>query len=108
MQNYQQQRVTTTTNPPPPRPTRPARTLSLAETHALSAELVHQEPRLLPRPLPPGGLRNRVLDAITSGYWYCRDCECMCDREEGEQGQPAHCSRCMSPRIEWNSPVQAL
>ena len=68
-----------------------------------------------PRPLRPPGLVNldalalklkrEIEKALTNGFWSCQTCERMTEREEGEQGQPAHCARCGSPRIKWNPPV---
>jgi hypothetical protein len=42
--------------------------------------------------------------SVASGFWFCRDCQARCEREEGEQGQPAHCSRCRSHRIQYFPP----
>jgi hypothetical protein len=54
-------------------------------------------------------LRRRMLasliGAVDSGFWYCLDGEHICERMEGENGQPAHCSQCGSHRIEWNRPA---
>lgn len=48
---------------------------------------------------------TRVLQTLEAGFWFCHDCDGICERDEGEQGQPAHCSRCGSHRIEWNQPA---
>jgi len=73
-------------------------------------------PRPLPRrPQPPGSdngqtladqIKRNIAEVLASGFWFCKDCDCICERIEGEQGQPAHCNRCCSPRIEWNPPVE--
>jgi hypothetical protein len=42
---------------------------------------------------------------INQGFWFCADCKRICEREEGEQGQPAHCGFCNSPRISYNGPA---
>ncbi len=70
------------------------------------------------RPLPPQSqtqteladkLKRQIQSIFEQGFWFCKDCDCRCERIEGEQGQPAHCDRCGSPHIEWNPPVhQAL
>ena len=76
-------------------------------------------PRPLPRPIPPPDLENSpgLADAMKQkflqalyGYWYCTDCDAVCERVEGEQGQPAHCAACGSHHIFFNPPVvsQAL
>jgi len=72
-------------------------------------------------PLPPPRPRLQTTDQLAhqiqrsvetvlmAGFWFCHNCDCICERIEGEQGQPAHCHRCHSPRIEWNPPIdQAL
>ena len=46
-----------------------------------------------------------LLEKFQNGFWYCNDCSHSTEREEGEQGQPAHCSICGSHRIEWNRPA---
>ena len=48
---------------------------------------------------------SKLLARIQAGYWFCHGCEGPTEREEGEQGQPAHCSKCGSHRIEWNRPA---
>lgn len=73
-----------TTPPPPPRPVRPR----LMTTDQLAHDL-----------------QRRIETVLMAGFWFCRDCDCMCERIEGEQGQPAHCDRCGGHRIEWNPPV---
>lgn len=45
---------------------------------------------------------------LTFGFWSCKDCDGVCEREEGEQGQPAHCLLCCSHRIEWNPPIDQI
>jgi hypothetical protein len=45
------------------------------------------------------------LEKMNAGFYWCLDGEHVCEREEGEQGQPAHCSRCGSHRIQWNRPA---
>ncbi|MGB7767415.1 MAG: hypothetical protein WBN22_00980 [Verrucomicrobiia bacterium] len=65
-------------------------------------------------PLPPAppsqsALSHRIKrfieDVLLDGYWFCNSCDMRCERLEGEQGQPAHCHRCNSPRIEWIPPI---
>ena len=55
-----------------------------------------------------GQLKSRVAQILTEGFWFCYGCDRSCERIEGEQGQPAHCSRCKSPRIEYHPPAFAL
>ena len=49
-------------------------------------------------------VKRRIGSLLTAGFWWCFDCLAVCDREEGEQGQPAHCAACGSHRIKWNKP----
>lgn len=76
-------------------------------------------PRPLPRPLQPARLvdvdlirdqlKRNIESVLMNGFWFCADCDCMCERIEGENGQPAHCDRCGGHRIAYNPPVdQAL
>jgi hypothetical protein len=54
-------------------------------------------------------LQRSIETVLMAGFWFCHDCDCMCERIEGEQGMPAHCDRCGGHRIEWNPPIdQAL
>jgi hypothetical protein len=53
-------------------------------------------------------LKTRIAEIFTNGFWFCLDCEARCERVESDQGQPAGCDRCGSPRIEWNKPVWLL
>jgi hypothetical protein len=54
-------------------------------------------------------LKQSIESVFNNGFWYCQDGDHLCEREEGEQGQPAHCNRCGSHRITWFPPVpQAL
>lgn len=46
-----------------------------------------------------------ALDGHTAGYWWCYDCTKPTEREEGEQGQPAHCKHCGSHRIRYVEPT---
>ena len=69
------------TPPPPPRPTPPP-----------PPDLAHQ-------------LQRRIEHVLMEGFWFCTDCDAMCDRIEGENGQPAHCDRCHGPHIVWNPPI---
>lgn len=48
---------------------------------------------------------SRLVLAMGDGGFWCRDCERATEREEGEQGQPAHCARCGSHRIEYQPPA---
>ena len=69
-----------------------------------------------PRPLRPPGEGNKLeeirengwrkfQELLTQGSWYCQDCAGLCEHEEGEQGQPAHCKACGSHRIMFVQPV---
>lgn len=49
-------------------------------------------------------MKQRFLRALFGG-WHCHDCNAFCDRIEGEQGQPARCATCGSPRIRFIPPV---
>jgi DNA-directed RNA polymerase subunit RPC12/RpoP len=49
-------------------------------------------------------LMARFLHALQGG-WYCLDCARATERDEGEQGQPAHCHYCKSHRIEYHRPA---
>ena len=55
-----------------------------------------------------GELKDRLARIFAEGFWYCYDCDCRCERIEGEQGQSARCERCGSHRIEWNPPLNFL
>jgi len=48
---------------------------------------------------------GRLLLSLQSGGYWCDDCEHETERVEGEQGQPAHCQRCQSHRIEYQPPI---
>lgn len=50
-------------------------------------------------------LKANIEAVLMTGFWYCNGCEARCEREEGEQGQPAHCERCGSMRIEYCPPI---
>lgn len=54
-------------------------------------------------------VRREVLGKLTvamrDGFYFCNDCMTTCEREEGEQGQPAHCGTCGSHDIQWNPPA---
>jgi rubrerythrin len=69
------------------------------------------------RPLPPAQPSHTDLadklsrffkDAALYGFWFCKSCDAPCERIEGEQGQPAHCDKCGSPRISWTQPMNQL
>src|SRR6185369_13982280 len=45
---------------------------------------------------------RRLSELATNGFWYCISCESVCDRIEGENGQPARCSKCSSHRIHFS------
>ena len=72
----------------------------------------------MPRPLRPpesrtqtqlaDQLRCQIEEVFMSGFYYCNDCDCRTERIEGEQGQPAHCSRCGGHRITWNPPLDQV
>jgi hypothetical protein len=51
--------------------------------------------------------KARLTAIFANGFWYCFDCQAVCERIEGEQGQPSHCDRCGSTRIEYNAPAWA-
>jgi hypothetical protein len=53
-------------------------------------------------------LQRRIETVLMNGFWYCTDCDRMCERIEGEQGQPAHCDRCGGLHIVWNPPVDQV
>jgi Zn finger protein HypA/HybF involved in hydrogenase expression len=44
----------------------------------------------------------RVHQAMENGFWWCNDCQNITERVEGEQGQPAHCEKCGSHRIQFS------
>ena len=44
----------------------------------------------------------RHFDALLSGYWWCVSCERVTERIESDQGQPAACGHCGSPRIRYH------
>jgi hypothetical protein len=50
-------------------------------------------------------IQARFFHLLTTGFWFCLSCEGVCERKEGEQGQPAHCATCKSHRILWNPPL---
>lgn len=50
-------------------------------------------------------LKASITTILQTGFWYCHTCEARTEREEGEQGQPAHCERCDSSRIEYCPPL---
>ena len=52
-----------------------------------------------------GDLRARLIEMFSTGFWHCQDCDHSTERVEGEQGQPAHCGRCGSHRIQWRDPI---
>ncbi len=53
--------------------------------------------------------RYRSLsDALKTGVWWCRSCEQTTERIEGENGQPAHCHVCRSPKIQYLPPIPTV
>jgi hypothetical protein len=50
-------------------------------------------------------LSLKLRELSERGYWRCLGCDAVDCREEGEQGQPAHCSRCGSPRLSYQPAV---
>jgi hypothetical protein len=52
-------------------------------------------------------IKETLSSAFANGFWFCNDCQSRCERIEGENGQPSHCDRCSSPRIEWHPPLWA-
>lgn len=73
------------------------------------------KPVPMPRPPMPPGVIQMEAEAeeirrklalqmeiiLTQGIWFCKDCGRGCDRIEDDHGQPAHCNRCGSHRIEF-------
>jgi hypothetical protein len=54
-----------------------------------------------PEPVP------RLAELGRTGFWFCRCCQRVTERVEREQGLPAGCRRCESPRIHWVPPIDA-
>lgn len=59
---------------------------------------------------PDWQVRRRIFGRLMlaledNGGWWCQDCGQQTEREEGEQGQPAHCLRCGSHRIRYQPPM---
>jgi len=50
-------------------------------------------------------LAKNISTVLMTGFWFCYGCDQMTEREEGEHGQPAHCERCGSCRIEYHKPA---
>lgn len=50
-------------------------------------------------------IKAKLAEVFKNGFWYCKDHQGMCERVEGENGQPSHCDECGSHRIEWNPPI---
>jgi hypothetical protein len=46
-------------------------------------------------------LKDNISTVIISGFWFCHRCEGRCERDEGENGQPAHCAKCGSADIQY-------
>lgn len=71
------------------------------------------KPVPMPRPLMPPELetfkaslddRNELFTGLIqhlmeNGFWWCKDCQRFCERQESDNGQPASCGRCGSNRI---------
>jgi uncharacterized paraquat-inducible protein A len=36
----------------------------------------------------------------SSSYWFCLECEHVCNAIQSDQGQPSKCDRCGSHRVE--------
>lgn len=51
-------------------------------------------------------MKARILETLQQGFWFCHTCESPTERNEGENGQPAHCGRCGSFRIEFVPPIR--
>jgi len=92
--NWQPPKIAPTTPLPLPRP-RPPVVIDLGE---ITIEEAVNEVQLL----------DRLERALTEGFWFCVDGGHTCERIEGEQGQPAHCSVCARTRLEWNPPTFEL
>lgn len=50
-------------------------------------------------------LRAKLTDAFKNGYWFCLNCQRLTERIEPDNGQPAFCARCRSPRLEYHPPI---
>ena len=50
-------------------------------------------------------IKDSIASVLRDGFWFCNSCMARCEREEGEQGQPAHCGNCGSHDIQWNPPA---
>lgn len=50
-------------------------------------------------------LGARLELALTTGGWWCHDCQSHTERIESEQGEPASCAGCGSHRIEYQPPI---
>lgn len=50
-------------------------------------------------------IKSNLQRLFTAGFWFCNDCERVCERIEGEHGQPSHCSHCQGYRIEFTRPA---
>jgi rubrerythrin len=46
--------------------------------------------------------KEKISELFSAGFWFCRDCNRVCERVEGEHGQPSHCARCKSYRVEFS------
>jgi uncharacterized paraquat-inducible protein A len=51
-------------------------------------------------------LHRQISDVLANGSWHCQDCDRFCDRIEGENGQPAHCSRCGGHKLNFVGPLK--
>lgn len=79
------------TPPLPPRPVNPA-------TAGLALEIIAED--------LAAEMREQFIGTLRAGFWWCKDCDARCEREEGENGQPAGCGACGSPRITFHRPIQ--
>jgi hypothetical protein len=94
----------------------------MTTTKTYQAQLPLRNSRIvtpIPRPgplRPPGEGKNKLeeikqhcwrkfQDLLAEGSWYCLDHQGLCEREEGEHGQLAHCKACGSHRIQFVEPV---
>ena len=46
-----------------------------------------------------------LLELAATGYWFCLSCCHVTEKNESDNGQPAVCSLCGSPRIKFCPPV---
>ena len=47
-----------------------------------------------------------LVNLSATGFWFCRGCQKVTEREEVEGMGCGCCCLCGSPRIKWNPPVE--